>query len=305
VVGIQGVVHHTADGGQTWDQRYAAPGGALQLFRAAAFVSPQLGWIGDLALTSATSGPVLWETTDGGYGWTSIKGRITGPMPVGICGMFVVDDTTIVGVGRWNGPAVFIRTTDAGAHWTSTALAPLATGAVDVIFFDAMHGLVTGGRGVGSTLAEQQGSRVVILGTSDGGATWEERFAGTQPGRWSWKVAFPTRMVGYVATQGPGGSGVIKTTDGGLTWSELTLPDAARPGGMWGIGFTSATHGWVSRTHDVDPRDGIHDVWETSDGGLTWARVLWAQGRNVNRFRMFPDGSGYAISSTIFRLPPQ
>jgi photosystem II stability/assembly factor-like uncharacterized protein len=303
VVGITGTVHYTADGGLTWQLRHANAGPDPQFFRAAAFVSPTLGWAGDLGFTSASSGPALWETTDGGVSWSVIKDRIAGPLPVGICGMFVIDARTVVGVGRWNGPAVFIRTNDAGATWTSTSLAPLATGAVDLYFFDDRNGIVTAGRGVGSTTPEQQSSRVVILGTRDGGATWEERFVGTSPGQWSWKVSFPTRQVGYVATQGPGGGGVIRTTDGGLTWTELSLPAAARAGGMWGIGFASATHGWVARTHGADRRDPIHDVWETTDGGQTWTRTLWSQGRNVNRFRMFPDGSGFAIASRVFRLP--
>lgn len=304
VVGAPGIVHHTADGGNTWTQRHTQTEGTSQLFRSVAFVSPTTGWAGDLGFTTATSGPALWETTDGGFTWTNIKHRISGPEPVGICGLFAINANTVVGVGRWNGPAVFIKTTDAGASWTSQSLEPLATGAVDVLFFDEMNGLITAGRGVGTPDEAQDTSIVVILGTSDGGATWQQRYAGTKRGQWSWKVSFPTRQVGYVATQGPGGGGVIKTTDGGLTWTELTLPLAAQPGGMWGAGFSTATHGWVSRTHPNDPRDPIHDAWETTDGGLTWSRARWSQGRNVNRYRFLPDGSGYAIGSKVFKLSP-
>lgn len=304
VVGAPGVVHHTADGGNTWTQRHTQTDGAQQLFRSVAFVSPTKGWVGDLGLTTQATGPALWETTDGGFTWTNIKHRISGPEPVGICGLYAINTNTIVGVGRWNGPAVFIKTTDGGATWTSQSLEPLATGAVDVIFFDEMNGVITAGRGVSTPVAAQDTSVVVILGTSDGGATWQQRYAGTTRGQWSWKVSFPSREVGYVATQGPGGGAVIKTTDGGLTWTELTLPAAARTGGMWGAGFASTTRGWVSRTHPDDPRDPIHDAWETSDGGLTWSRALWSQGRNVNRYRFLPDGSGYAIGSKVFKLTP-
>ncbi len=302
VVGIPGAVHYTSDGGLTWQERYTGDPDQSQAFRAAAFVNSNLGWIGDLGVREDDP-PVLWETVDGGFTWTAITERIVGPMPVGICGLFVIDESTVVGVGRWNGPAVFVRTDDAGATWQSISLEPLATGAVDVHFFDAENGIIAGGRGTGSDVHGT--SRVVILGTSDGGATWEERFVGSTEGRRSWKISFPTPDVGYVATQGPVESAVIlKTVDGGQTWTELPVSASGFGGGFWGVGFTTPERGWISRTRTNDPFDVVNDVYETSDGGETWTRVLWMQGMNVNRYRMFPDGSGYAIGKRIFVLDP-
>src|SRR5262249_20359114 len=149
-----------------------------------------------------------------------------------------------------------------GQTWTSLALAPLATGIVDVYFKDAMHGIIVGGDGVGNSGAEQLASHTVILGTIDGGATWQLRFKSTQSGTWAWKISFPSDTIGYVAEQGPNQGGfVIKTTDGGMTWTESSIGVSV---GFSGIGFATEDIGWVGADTAT---------FETDDGGVTWSEV--------------------------------
>ena len=229
VIGAPGTVYYTADGGANWEQRFVtAPTASTSFFRSVAFVSETKGWVGDLnRFNNPDPERSLWETLDGGRSWTNISNRITGASVTGICGMWVVDASTVVGVGRWNGPAAFVKTQDGGATWQSVSLAPHLTGAVDVYFFDAQSGLIGGARGVGNSVAQQASSRVVVMATTDGGATWSERFVGSREGAWSWKISFPTPSVGYIATQGPtSGSVVLKTLDGGLTWREIEISGA-------------------------------------------------------------------------------
>ena len=296
VIGAPGEVYYTGDGGISWEKRYEIPATSpASLFRSVAFVSETKGWVGDLnRFNNPVPGRSLWETTDGGRTWTNISNRISGPPVTGICGMWVIDANTIVGVGRWNGPAAFVKTQDAGATWQSVALAPLLTGAVDVFFFNAQSGLIAGARGVGNSVDEQNASRLVILATGDGGATWTERFVGSQLGAWSWKISFPTPTVGYIATQGPTTDPVIlKTVDGGITWREISIEGVTV--GFWGAGFSSALTGWVG---------GNDGVWETRDGGLTWSRVQWAGSQSINRFRMLANGSAIAVGKQIHRQAP-
>jgi photosystem II stability/assembly factor-like uncharacterized protein len=294
VVGIYGDVFHTGDGGTTWSRTHDAPNGA-SFFRSVVFVSPTRGWVGDLNnFNNPLPKRSLWETEDGGETFTNISDRIVGPEPVGICGMWSVDAQTIFAVGRWSGPAVFVSSTDGGATWRSVSLAPMMTGAVDVYFRDRLHGIVVGGRGVGNTPAEQNSSVTVILSTDDGGATWTERYAGTQLGHWAWKISFPTPLVGYVATQGPADDLVtLKTTDGGMTWTESVISSDEL--GLSGAGFVSATTGWVG---------GETGAFETTDGGNTWQKATWAGSEAINRFRMLSSGKGYAIGKHIFKYTP-
>ena len=285
-----GEVHGTEDGGANWTPLHTEDG---VFFRSVGFADESRGWIGNLnGFNQPTPSSALYETTDGGMTWTNITDRVTGPEPVGICGLWIADSSTIYGVGRWNGPAVFIRSTDGGDTWESESLEPMATGLVDVFFFDEARGLVIGGKGVGNSVAEQEASVTVILGTDDGGDTWDVRYESTTPGTWGWKFSFPTPQIGYAAVQGPSPRGtVLKTTDGGQTWVELTV---AEPAGFSGIGFADADLGWVGADLDL--------AFETRDGGATWLPVRL--GENLNRFRMLPSGIGYAAGRGVYRYTP-
>lgn len=293
VVGPPGDVYHTTDAGANWTRLHSAASGSL--YRSATFVSPTLGWVGDLNNFNAPeSYRALWETRDGGVTFTNITSKVVGPEPVGICGMWSVDASTIFGVGRWNGPAVFVRSTDGGVTWTSKSLAPLLTGAVDVYFFDRLHGIIAGGRGVGNTPDQQNSSRAVVLSTADGGDTWTERYVSSTTGHWLWKISFPTPSIGYIAVQGPGSDRlVIKTSDGGSTWSEIVIP--TRAFGFGGAGFVSQNIGWVGA-------DTV--AFETLDGGKTWAAASWDKGEDVNRFRILPSGVGFAVGTRIYKYVP-
>ena len=295
VVSLIGDVHHTIDGGVNWETlRTGSNTAGSPFFRAVTFVSPTLGWVGDLNnFNNPTPGRALWETRDGGRTFENISNRITGVMPTGICGLYSVDATTIYGVGRWHGPAAFIKSTDGGATWQSKSLAPLMTGAVDIHFFDRQRGIIAGARGVGSTPAEQTSSRTVIAMTTDGGETWTERFVGSGTGQWSWKISFPTPLIGYVAVQGPSTDmTVLKTTDGGTTWTEIKLGISASG---WGSAFISESTGWIT---------GGDAAWETTDGGARWKKSLWTKGQSVNRVRILPSGVAYAAGSRVFKLAP-
>jgi len=294
VVGVYGEVYHTGDGGLTWERRHTAPD-AASFFRSVTFVSPTLGWVGDFNDFSRPQPQrALWETRDGGFTFTNVTGKVVGPEPVGICGLWSVDASTIYGVGRWNGPAVFVRSTDGGESWQSVSLAPMMTGAVDVYFFDRLRGIVVGGRGVGNSVEEQNASRTVVLMTEDGGTTWTERYVGSATGHWAWKISFPTPQVGYVATQGPSPDRtVLKTTDGGRTWTEQVV--TRTEDGFAGIGFVTERVGWVG---------GENVAFETSDGGVTWQRAPWGDGESFNRFRVLAGGGAFAIGRRIFKFTP-
>lgn len=282
-----GRVYGTTDGGATWPLLTTLE---QVLPRAIGFADPKRGWLGNLNFTNVPiEGRALFQTSDGGVTWDNITSSIVGPEAVGICGIQVLDSAIVVAVGRWNGPAVFARTDDGGANWWSVDMAPLATGLVDVHFFDTNHGLAVGGRGVGSSPAEQRSSRTVVLATSDGGRTWTERWLDEHEGTWAWKVTFPTPEVGFISIQGPEADGfVLRTRDGGATWQEVRVADGA--GGFSGIGFATPLVGWVAGS----------TVHRTLDGGDTWREAPF--GADVNRFRFLAPDVGFASGRRVYRL---
>jgi photosystem II stability/assembly factor-like uncharacterized protein len=282
-------IFKTIDGGENWVEQ--ATLGSVFL-RCIGFANEQLGWTGNLNFhNNPIAKRSLFETRDGGITWANISNRIAGPDPAGICGLWVVNARLVYGAGRWNGPPMFIKSVDGGMSWTSLDLRPLATGLVDVFFFNADSGLIVGGKGVGSSLQEQNASQAVILFTADGGQTWRTVYESAAKGKWCWKISFPTRAIGYVATQGPTGDGIIlKTTDGGMTWQEKFVGAGL---GFSGIGFATAQKGWV----------GSLGAYESSDGGESWQEVANV-GRLINRFRMLSPTLGYAVGQTVYKYSP-
>jgi photosystem II stability/assembly factor-like uncharacterized protein len=94
---------------------------------------------------------------------------------------------------------------------------------------------------------------------------------------------------------------VVKTTDGGATWSELPLVEQLDVREL-GIGFVDEQHGWVG---------AMPSGFETTDGGATWTpspsmpkaankiRVVrtstgadvWAIGLDVRHLTLVPRAS--------------
>lgn len=291
VVNTRGNIYRTADGGREWSLVASDP--ALR-FRAVGFATPEVGWTGNLnRFPQPAPDSALWETRDGGVTWINISDRIHGPDPGGICGIHVLDQRHIFAVGRWPGSAVFLRSADGGASWTSINLDPMATTLVDVYFLDERRGIVVGGAGRQTTggaypLETPYPQHSVVLRTSDGGDTWTTVFAGQRHRMWAWKISFVDESVGYVSVEGFAPGTVLKTVDGGETWQEI---EAGSPSGFQGIGFLTADTGWVA-SHDR--------VYHTSNGGGTWSVDTF--GTEINRFRRLATGEMYASGATVYRF---
>ncbi len=272
-----GEVWRTADGGASWEGPTVVSG----YLRATGFATPEVGWVGVLF-----SDERLYETRDGGQTLTDISGRIQPAIGGGICGIWVVDEQTVYAVGQYAGPAYLVKTSDGGATWSASSLAPHLDTAVDVYFFDAQHGFVLGGTG-----GLGPGSRPRIIETTDGGATWSVRHTGGAVGGWGWKFSFPTTEVGYASVEfdgDPANGVVMKTTDGGQTWTDLPIPGGRS---LQGVGFLTPRIGWTS---------GRGRTSVTTDGGATWQQIdLDGQ---INRFRFFGDTLGFAAGTRIYRL---
>jgi photosystem II stability/assembly factor-like uncharacterized protein len=275
IVAGSGLVHRTTNGGASWQHIATLPA----YLRSVGFADSLRGWIGTL-----TSNALLYQTTDAGATWALVE-NIPEPAPLGICGISIVDASTIYACGRYYGPPRVIKSTDAGATWSTFDLSSYATTLVDCHFVSPESGFVFGGIG-----AFSDSTRAVVLATTNGGATWEVRFTGSLPGEWCWKASFPTRAVGYVSLERNGAStGFLKTTNGGQSWMRKPFLPPGESYSEQGIGFVTETIGWIG---------GEPVLYGTTDGGDTWQQETW--GMYVNRFR-FIDSLGYAAGKRIYK----
>ncbi|PIQ63740.1 MAG: hypothetical protein COV99_01540 [Bacteroidetes bacterium CG12_big_fil_rev_8_21_14_0_65_60_17] len=293
-----GEIWHSADGGLSWQIQLDEPGTS---FRSIAFANDQVGWAGTL-----TNGRTLWETRDGGTTWLNITDSIQGVDPAGICGMVAVSDNVVYGVGAFFGAPVVVRTKDGGQNWDSKFVNDVTDTLVDVYFFDDMTGIATGGT---STVSSLDGD-VTVIRTEDGGETWERVYEGTRgpgiQGEWGWKITFPTPDAGYISVETISNfnglpAKILKTTDGGRTWSPIEVDGSVSRAGLQGIGFVTADVGWAGGR-------GVTSL--TTDGGNTWQQLehfstLTGTGQldgNINRFLVVDDTTAFAIGQRVYQL---
>lgn len=140
---------------------------------------------------------------------------------------------------------ILLVTTGAFAqNWTWTPqTSPVTTSLNDVFFVDQLNGWAVG-------------NNDVILNTEDGGESWVVQ---SSEGTIQWEsVYFVNADTGFIAG-GIGEAKLIKTTDGGTTWTDLSV--SSKNEGFRDVVFIDTNHGIVIN------RDSIYT---TADGGTSW-----------------------------------
>ncbi len=221
------------------------------------------------------------RTNDGGITWYNLT-----PLGLAETGysveMFVLDAdhvwVQIPDYENYYSNGFLYHTSDGGMNWLNTNT-PFSGG--DIQFLDSNNGWVLADLGVATG-----SNAVAVYQTTDGGTTWTQKYtndpnnanageslplgglkAGIAP------VNMQTAFV-YGVTYSPATPYIFRTDDGGVTWSEFTLP---LPGGIDNfelsidqdqMKFVSATDGFVAMRLTGDFYQLA--VYVTRDGGNTW-----------------------------------
>jgi photosystem II stability/assembly factor-like uncharacterized protein len=229
VVGAEGALMTSTDGGRSWKRRSIAARGDLSwsdLYSIRFAPDGRTGWIG------GESGVIL-KTTDGGETWTP---QASGTAE-NIFRIAVVDEHTAFAAGT-NG--LLMGTTDGGQHWQ---LQIQKSGLIflDVAFADAHNGWAVG-------------EFETILHTSDGGKTWTAQIGGKRanfklPALFA--IRFSDAQHGWAAGQG---GTLLRTDNGGASWQPFTAVPSASP--LNGIIYAGGT-----------PGSAPSELWGAGDGG--------------------------------------
>lgn len=230
----------TTDGGATWTDR-SIPSTVWPSptdLRAVHFVSDSRGWV--VGNVAGGNGPRMAVTGDRGITWTQVT--MTGAAN-NFYDVDFFDDIHGLAVGTGN-PTRKSTTSNAGATWEGNANmgTGLQTESVSMYGLDAIDGsavgVAVGGKNFGPTLYP------VLRRTTDYGATWSNlpTPASTLLPKPASDVVAIGPTVLFVSGQD---AKVIRSTDGGATWTAETLQGVAGSADLRKFSLTSDNYLWV------------------------------------------------------------
>jgi photosystem II stability/assembly factor-like uncharacterized protein len=233
-----------------------------------------------------STGGGVWKTTDAGLYWTNVSDGFFRRASVGALAVAPSDPNVLyAGMGeatiRGNvshGDGVY-TSTDAGRTWRHLGLEQTRNISKLRVHPGDPNVVLVAALGHAHGPNPERG----VFRTTDGGASWERTLfrsddagAGdlvldpTNP-RIVYASLWETRRGPHYLTSGGPGSGLFRSEDGGLTWTELT----ARPGmpkgpkGKIGLAASAAKPGRVWAL--VEAEQG--GVYRSDDWGETWERL--------------------------------
>ncbi|HEY8223942.1 MAG TPA: hypothetical protein VIG25_01610 [Pyrinomonadaceae bacterium] len=235
---------------------------------------------------SAVSKEVVWasgsastvlRTTDGGATWH--KFTVTQEQ-LDFRDVDAIDATTAYLLSIGNGPASRIyKTTDAGVTWHLQFRNEDPKAFYDsMAFWDAKHGIAIG---------DSIDGRFCIL-TTINGMDWKRVPPTSLPAALQNEGAFAAsgsnialfgKSKAWIATGAATKSRVLRTEDGGLTWTIAETPlKSGSSSGIFSIAFRDAKHGVVVGGDYKNEQVAVDNLALTSDGGVTWKLIKGLSG---------------------------
>jgi photosystem II stability/assembly factor-like uncharacterized protein len=212
------------------------------------------------------------RTTDGGATWRT--GTVPGADTLQFRDVHAVsaDTAFLMSAGPGQLSRIY-RTNDGGRTWMLQFTNADSTAFYDCLdFWDARRGVA---------FSDASGGRTLILRTEDGGDTWShvaaESVPAPLPGEGSF-AASGTCLVtlgdrhGWIGTGNSSTARVLRTEDGGATWSAAATPLVTGEGaGIASVAFRDTLTGLALGGDLAAPDEYRDNVAVTRDGGRTWA----------------------------------
>jgi photosystem II stability/assembly factor-like uncharacterized protein len=194
-------------------------------------------------------------------------------------------------------------TSTINAQWTSqaTGFSAASRGLNEIKIVDAntVWALAYDGSGLGSNVQE-------FTRTTDGGSTWT---AGTiDVGNTTLEInnispvsattAWSSAIVNLGDPTLDGVGTIVKTTDGGVTWT----PQCETCFQVAGSSFLNAVYFWNANVGVAygDPEGTEYEIWRTTDGGTNWTRVPGASIANPLSGEYGYNSSPIAAGGTLW-----
>lgn len=280
VVGSDGVILHTSDGGETW---YPQSSGTDMTLESVYFMDQDHGCIAG----GSWNYNIILLTQDGGYNWEIVYIDAGRPLT----DIFFSDTTNGWAVGNSNYLyyVPLLHTNDGGETWESQS----NSSGYGIHFTDSLTGWMVGGGRNGSTGYPSGG----IVHTTDGGSSWTEQISGNGSDNFGilYSVFFSDQFNGWAAGGNecgwpPGNfSNILHTTDGGVTWEFQASPDEQC---LYEIFFTDLMNGWAVGSCEMI---GMNTIIHTSDGGENWCQQFCETNNILNSVYFINPENGWIV----------
>jgi photosystem II stability/assembly factor-like uncharacterized protein len=235
VVGDSGRIYQTKNGGWEWESQTSNVMTDLSIVR---FTDQMNGW-------AAGKNATILHTTNGGKVWLPQNVPVANSRS--ILSLTFIDE--LVGWASTNYGEI-LRTTDGGSHWITQ--------------FNDIIWAITGIYSYSELICWAIATNNIILKTINGGSTWLQQEIDCDFCAIFNDINFADNKLGWVATvncsQSLANTGcpIYKTTNGGITWKQLTILP------------TSFTHSIFFSDEDFGWASGMHQIFHSTDGGNSW-----------------------------------
>ncbi len=280
LVGNNGMIVKTTDGGESWLSQISGTG--LHLF-GVDFINSQIGW------AVGNSGLIL-KTTNGGDRWISQ----TSGQSVALYDINFVNDQLGLIVGA---SGRILRTTNGGTNWSSISSGTTQT-LRELQFVDNLNALTVGAGGT-------------ILRTTNGGISWSSQLPPAGITSYLRAVCFIDNQNGWIVGDG---LVILKTTNGGVNWVQQYAPSGVE-NTLRGVSFINLQTGWVVDYAGVIIKTtNGGDSWTVQYSHLGWRANLTNVKATSNNFVTVCGVSGNLYKTTngglnwlrrTSSLPPQ
>lgn len=187
----------------------------------------------------------LVKTTDGGKTWTGVK---SGIQPSLNC-IFALDEKNVLMARN-----ELYYTKDGGTTWEIAGLENVGSGIFDISFLNSTTGFI---------------AKNGVMKTTDSGKTWKLKFdPGADLEYYALtynKLQFLNANIGFCAGgktyDGSSVGNMVKTTDGGETWTSLKMKMSQ----ITSFYFLDSNVGFVFNFNQ--------ELWKTNDGGVNWTKI--------------------------------
>lgn len=250
-----------------WNQSSVGTDGIKSIY----FINSDTGYV-------AGVGGRIYKTNNGGTTWSSIR---TGSQQINDI-YFPTADTgyAVNAIGQ------VLYTYNGGQGWGSNSL--MRASLYSVHFINSNIGFAVGQSTNGSF------NGATIGKTMDAGATWT--IQNFQTNSSLSRIQFVDDSIGYAVgfnfSQRDGV--VLKTTNGGISWTEQNVTDSTNTLIFRGAFFTNRDTGFIVGQHIAGANQSAV-IYTTTDGGSTWAFQLVANRAELYDIQFINDSLGYAV----------